>query len=291
MADNRSNIWVNIFLVISIIALLFDLILGVSMIIGDDVSYVVTMVFLFTILIWVPVFIFNLVGFFYSFSKKTPKGRLLRILSGLGTASLISIVLTFIYGGVTAEKLEKNYLEHGNEMAQAIEYVIDQLEEGEGIDVEFMDRGKVERLYVFKDGVWHGWDDYYYSEDSDAVDKINAYPTKTQVDSLCQMVGISRKELNSIKQRLFLAKCHSIEVKKENGSFDVATLMFRREFASAYYYEVHKEAMTLEEKDKVDDCSKIIYDEHVCFVYGSPAWGSICFPGKDEYLDKRARLE
>ena len=51
MADNRSNIWVNIFLVISIIALLFDLILGVSMIIGDDVSYVVTMVFLFTILI------------------------------------------------------------------------------------------------------------------------------------------------------------------------------------------------------------------------------------------------
>ena len=109
------------------------------------------------------------------------------------------------------------------------------------------------------------------------------------MDSLAAEIGLSREILNEIRDRLYKAKCHSIRIIKQDGTYDVATLMFRRDMASSYYYEIHNVAMTEAEMEAVDadDCERIVFNPHVCFVYGSPAFGNMAFPGKQEYLERR----
>ena len=114
-----------------------------------------------------------------------------------------------------------------------------------------------------------------------------AFPSRDKVDSLATVIGLNREVLNGIHERLHKAGCHSIRIIRQDGTYDVATFLFRRDMLSAYYYDIHKEAMTETEMEAVDadDCTRIVFNPHVCFVYGSPAFGDICFPGKQEYLE------
>jgi len=271
-SGQRHSGWITVALVVSVIALLCDLVWFVSMMLGEDAKFVVFMISIFAILLIVPVFVFDFAGFVCSFITKDSRRVLLRILSGAGIGLLMLAGVLLFGGRVNVEKLEKNYLKHSGEMEQAIDYTLSWLEEGRGLDIEFNDRGQVEIFHVCKDGVWNGvWD-----------------PSRSQVDSLAEVIGLSREHLDGIRNRLKKAACHSIDVVKQDGAYDVATLMFRRDMGSAYSYDIHYVAMAEAEMEAVnaDDCTRIAFDSHVCFVYGSPAWGSICFPGKKEYLSK-----
>ena len=195
-------------------------------------------------------------------------------LSGAGIGLLFLSVSLLLKGGVNVEKLEKNYCIHSSEMAQAIDYTLSCLENGRGLDIEFEENGRVSIFHICKDGIWDGaWD-----------------PSRDKVDSLAAEIGINREILNVIHDRLHKAKCHSIQIVKLDGTYDVATLMFRRDMGSAYYYDIHNLAMTETEMEAIDagDCTRIVFNPHVCFVYGSPAFGDIAFPGKKEYLEGKS---
>ena len=267
--------WVTFFLVVAAIALLFDFVWLVTMMLGEGAKFVVFIISAFFALIILPVFMLDVAGIITSFFTKDSRKNLLMRLSGAGISLLALIGLLFIKGSVDVEKLEKNYLIHSSEIEQAIDYTLSCLEDGRGLDIEFEDNGRVSIFHIFKDGIGDGaWD-----------------PSRDKVDSLAVEIGLNREVLNDIHHRLNKAKCHSIRIIKQDGTYDVATLMFRRDLGSAYYYDIHSVAMTETEMEAVDadDCTRIVYNPHVCFVYGSPAFEDTDFPGKQEYLEGRRR--
>lgn len=271
----RRSGWVTFSLVVAVIALLCDLVWCVTLMLGESVKFVVFMISAFSVLIILPVFILDFAGFITSFFSKDSRRKLLMGLSGAGIGLLILSGILLLKGSVDAEKLEKNYLRHSLEMEQAIDYTLSCLEDGWGLDIEFEGCGSVSEFRVCKDGIWEGsWD-----------------PSRNEVGSLAAEIGLNREILHEIHDRLSKANCHSIRIIKQDGSYDVATLMFRRDMASAYYYDIHNVAMTEAEMEAADNCTTIVYNPRVCFVYGSPAFGDIAFPGKHEFLERRRGKE
>ena len=269
---NKSG-WVTFSLIVAVVALFCDFVWCVSLMLGEGATFVVFMMSAFAAIIIVPVFILDFAGFVTSFFSKDSKRRLLMGLSGAGIGLMVLSGCLLINGGVNVEKLEKNYLKHSSEMEQAIDYTLSCLEEGCGLDIEFEGRNRVAIFHICKDGDWSCfW-----------------YPSRKQVDSLAAEIGLNRDILNEIHDRLYKADCHSINVIKQDGICDVATIMYRRDMGSAYYYDIHHVAMTEAEMESVDanDCTRIVFNPHVCFVYGSPAFGDIAFPGKQDYLESR----
>ena len=272
-ASKKSG-WVTLFLVVSIIALLCDLVWLASLAIGESATYSVYLISLFFAVVIIPVFLLDIAGFISSFSSKDSRRGLLRCLSGAGIGLFVVALILLGFDNVNAEKLEKNYLTHSAEISQAIDYTLASLDDGSGIEIEFGDLGRINRFHIYKskDKMWScTWD-----------------PTRKQVDSLAAELGLGRKEIEGIRSRLYDAKCHSIMIVKQDGTYDVATVIFRRDMASDYSYDIHKNPMTEEEMEYINenDCERIAFDEFVCFVYGSPAFGSSSFPGKKEYLSK-----
>lgn len=267
---NKSG-WVTFSLIVAVIALFCDLVWCVSLMLGEDVKFVIFMISAFAVIILVPVFLLDCAGFVTSFFSKDSRRGLLMGLSGAGIGLLILYGCLLLKGGVDVEKLEKNYLNHSSEIEQAIDYTLSCLKEGEGLDIEFEGRGRVGIFDICKDGIWDGAGD----------------PSSYQIDSLAAEIGLNREILKEIRDRLYKADCHSIRIIKQAGAYDVATLMFRRDMGSAYYYDIHNVAMTETEMRAVDanDCTRIVFNPHICFVYGSPAFGDIAFPGKKEYLE------
>ncbi|MDY6278347.1 MAG: hypothetical protein SPL35_08045 [Bacteroidales bacterium] len=272
-STSKHSGWITFSVIVSAIALLCDIIWLVAMMLGESAKFVVFMISAISVFIILPVFILDVAGFISSFFTKDSRKNLLMGLSGAGIGLLILVSILLFNGGVDAKIMEKNYRLHSSEMEQAIEYTLSCLEDGSGLDIEFEGSGKVDSFSIFNDGIWDG----------------TLEPSKNIVDSLAAEIGLSREILNEVRDRLYKAKCHSIRIIKQDGTYDVATLMFKRDMASAYYYEIHNIAMTETEMEAVDadDCERIVFNPHVCFVYGSPAFGDMAFPGKQEYLEGR----
>ena len=272
-STSKHSGWITFSVIVAAIALLCDIIWLVAMMLGESAKFVVFMISAISVFIILPVFILDVAGFISSFFTKDSRKNLLMWLSGAGIGLLILLGILLFNGSVDAKKMEKNYRLHSSEMEQAIEYTLSCLEDGSGLDIEFEGSGKVNSFSIFNDGIRDG-----------ALDH-----SKNKVDSLAAEIGLSREILNEIRGRLYKAKCHSIRIIKQDGTYDVATLMFRRDMASAYYYEIHNIAMMEAEMEAVDadDCERIVFNPHVCFVYGSPAFGNMAFPGKQEYLEGR----
>ena len=265
--------WVSFLLVVAAIALFCDIVWCVAMMLGESAKFVIFMISAFSSVIILPVFLLDFAGFITSFFSKDSRRILLMGLSGAGIALLILCGFLLLKGGANVEELEENYRRHSSEMEQAIDYTLSCLEDGRGLDIEFEENGQVSIFHIGKDGIWDGaWD-----------------PSRDKVDSLAAEIGLNREILNGIRERLQKAGCHSIRIIKQDGTYDVATLMFRRDMGSAYHYDIHNVAMTETEMEAVDvgDCTRIVYNPHVCFVYGSPAFGDIAFPGKQAYLERR----
>jgi hypothetical protein len=107
---------------------------------------------------------------------------------------------------------------------------------------------------------------------------------KVELDSLCNYARsiVDRKNL---QPRLDALGCFSVHVLSENkGAVEIG---FRRVSMSAYYFIIFPDTMGNENyKHYQNDVRYIPYNHRVVFEYGSPAFGDIKFPGRDEYLKK-----
>lgn len=105
------------------------------------------------------------------------------------------------------------------------------------------------------------------------------------IRSLQKEMGIDDKELNELKKRLDALGCFSVRVSSDNnGAVEIG---FRRVSMSAYYFIIFPDTMGNENyKHYQNDVRYIPYNHRVVFEYGSPAFGDIKFPGRDEYLKK-----
>jgi hypothetical protein len=79
--------------------------------------------------------------------------------------------------------------------------------------------------------------------------------------------------------------CFSVYVPSENnGPIEIG---FRRVSMSAYYFVIFPDSMGEENyRNYMNDVGYIPYNHRVVFEYGSPAFGDMTFPGRDEYLKK-----
>ncbi len=275
MEVKKQSGWVTFSLIVAIIALIIDMVWCVAMMLGGNAKFVIFAISALSAFIIIPVFILDFAGFITAFLSKDSRRCLLMWLSGVGLGLLILSGKLFLQGGVNAEKLEKNYLKHSSQMEQAIDYTLSCIQDGNGLEIEFEGSDSVGIFHICIDGIWDGaWN-----------------PSRNQVDSLAARIGLSRGNLNELRDLLFKAECHSIRIVKQDGTYDVATLMFRRDMDSAYYYDIHSMNMSESEMETInaDDYTRIVYNSRVCFVYGGPAFGDIAFPGKQEYLEGHRR--
>ena len=105
------------------------------------------------------------------------------------------------------------------------------------------------------------------------------------IRSLQKGIGIDDKELKGLKNRLDALGCFSVYVPSDkNGAIEIG---FRRVSMSAYYFVIFPDSMGDENYRKyMNDVGHIPYNHRVVFEYGSPAFGDMTFPGRDEYLKK-----
>jgi hypothetical protein len=103
------------------------------------------------------------------------------------------------------------------------------------------------------------------------------------IRSLQKEMGIDDKELKELKNRLEDLGCFSVHVTSKNN--EGIEIGFRRVSMSAYFFVIYPDSMGNENyKHYLNDVRYIPYNHRVVFEYGSPAFGDMIFPGRDEYL-------
>ena len=126
---------------------------------------------------------------------------------------------------------------------------------------------------------------YSRSIANDGCDYHVEFEDGVNIRSLQKEMGIDDKELKGLKNRLDALGCFSVRVPSEdNGAIEIG---FRRVSMSAYYFVIFPDSMGDENNRKyMNDVGHIPYNHRVVFEYGSPAFGDMTFPGRDEYLKK-----
>lgn len=126
---------------------------------------------------------------------------------------------------------------------------------------------------------------YARSIANDGYDYHVEFEDGVNIRSLQKGIGIDDKELKGLKNRLDALGCFSVYVPSENnGPIEIG---FRRVSMSAYYFLIFPDSMGDENYRKyMNDVGYIPYNHRVVFEYGSPAFGDMTFPGRDEYLKK-----
>ena len=120
---------------------------------------------------------------------------------------------------------------------------------------------------------------------NDGYDYHVEFEDGVNIRSLQREMGIDDKELNELKNRLDALGCFSVHVPSEdNRAIEIG---LRRVSMSAYYFVIFPDSMGNENyKHYLKDVRYIPYNHRVVFEYGSPAFGDMTFPGRDEYLKK-----
>ena len=120
---------------------------------------------------------------------------------------------------------------------------------------------------------------------NDGYDYHVEFEDGVNIRSLQKEMGIDDKELKELKNRLDALGCFSVYVPSENnGPIEIG---FRRVSMSAYYFVIFPDSMGEENyRNYMNDVGYIPYNHRVVFEYGSPAFGDMTFPGRDEYLKK-----
>ena len=118
---------------------------------------------------------------------------------------------------------------------------------------------------------------------NDGYDYHVEFEDGVNIRSLQKEMGIDDKELKELKNRLDALGCFSVYVPSENnGPIEIG---FRRVSMSAYYFVIFPNSMGEENyRNYMNDVGYIPYNHQVVFEYGSPAFGDMIFPGRDEYL-------
>ena len=165
--------------------------------------------------------------------------------------------------------METYYEAHKAELDSLSNYACSILDEGCNFHLEFED-GNV--------AIFHAWKNGEGSNNWDVVD--------SKAKELSDYVGIDRQEFRELRKRLSHLDCISVAA---SSSIDKPVeIGFRRVMMSAYYYVIYADTMGAENYKMYYDSEMYIpYNDRVVFEYGSPAFGSMSFPGKQEYINKK----
>ena len=124
---------------------------------------------------------------------------------------------------------------------------------------------------------------YARSIANDGYDYHVEFEDGVNIRSLQKEMGIDDKELKELKNRLEDLGCFSVHVPSKNN--EGIEIGFRRVSMSAYFFVIYPDSMGNENyKHYLNDVRYIPYNHRVVFEYGSPAFGDMIFPGRDEYL-------
>ena len=108
----------------------------------------------------------------------------------------------------------------------------------------------------------------------------------SKAKELCELVGIDQQEFHELKKRIDDLEC--ISVAASSNTSKPVEIGFRRVMMSAYFFVVYADSMGNEKyKEYLHSAEYIPYNERVVFEYGSPAFGSTSFPGKQEYMNRK----
>ena len=122
------------------------------------------------------------------------------------------------------------------------------------------------------------------------------------VEACCREVGLSREEFDEIRRRLEMLDCISVELsrspeikpsvlsdlvaQRDTGYVDIGRV---RWMMSKYDFRIYLAPMS----DSVWNhllspscCELIPVCDSMAILYGSPAFGSTCFPNRDQYIKK-----
>lgn len=164
--------------------------------------------------------------------------------------------------------METYYEAHKADLDSLSRYANSILDDSCSFELEF-ENGKVAMFHAWKNGEGSSnWD-----------------VESSKVKELCDFVGIDKQEFRGLKKRLDDLGC--ISVAASSSTSEPVEIGFRRVMMSAYSFLVYPDSMGNEKYEEYYDSEMYIpYNGRVVFVYGSPAFGSMNFPGREEYMNR-----
>ena len=244
---------------------------GIIMLWYDD--FIAVLIMSLGFYITIPALIAAIVIFFLSIKMNTV-GKKVIVFYGIFNILLLAAYILFVspHRQCSPEIMEKHYEKHAAELDELCRFAFEALDDSCAVTLEW-EHGKLDMFHVES----HGECDNCCNEEA-----------IVKQDSLMQIVGLTKEELDGIRKRLKKAGCIGIEV-SSTTPHNVA-VWFRRVGMGRYDYMIKDTALTEEEKAEVMDSSGdlIPYNERVVFRYGGGAIGPQVFgkEEREEYMSK-----
>ena len=226
------------------------------------------------LLIWlfIPAVIVACISFISSLICNSRHKKILLILNVI---NILLFLLPFINPSskCDADIMANHYTEYGGRMEQIYRNLYDKITPGCYVHIEF-EHGDVSMFHFSKGNgeVESNWD-----------------PSEEKIDSLLTQSGLDRKSLAWLEKELDNIGCISISMQTVlDDSFSIG---FRRIGMGMYSFRFYDHPLSPEEQDSINaDPCLIVYNDSTIFEYSSGAFGSLNFPGKEEYLKKKIQI-
>ena len=233
-------------------------------------------------IVLVPLVLSSMVFFFDSLRLKT---RFQKVMFVWGVLNLLLTVIVIdanhrIARAADPDEMVAYYHRNSDELRSLADYAYHAVNPGQWMYLEF-ERGEVS---IFSVPGLH-----------ESYENIN-------VEACCREVGLSREEFDEIRRRLEMLDCISVELsrspeikpsvlsdlvaQRDTGYVDIGRV---RWMMSKYDFRIYLAPMS----DSVWNhllspscCELIPVCDSMALLYGSPAFGSTCFPNRDQYIKK-----
>lgn len=222
--------------------------------------------------LFIPAVIVSCISFITSLKCNSRHKKILLILN------VINIIL-FLFpffkpsGKCDADIMETHYTEYGGHMWQIYRNLYDKMNPGCYVHIEF-ENGDVS-MFHFSNGSGEG--------------ESNWDPSEEKIDSLLTQSGLDRKSLAWLENELDKIGCISISMQAAPGN--PYSIGFRRVGMGKYSFRFYHHPLSPEKYDSINSCGNlIVFNDSIVFEYGSGAFGSMNFPGKEEYMKKKSQI-
>ncbi len=259
--------------------------------------------FAITILLWIPLL---LLAFVITICNVRMRDTYQRVVFLWGVGNLLLFGLTWWLESRQADEVEvdglvAHYCEHERELWTLADYTRSAMDSGAYLDLEF-DGDKVEHFHTRVAGgeFVHRW------KTDGPIDAVEVGAT----------IGLTADEIEGIRQRLKAAGCISISLTNYGPDMDIGFPMTiygmadsvtvygkrrravrdvdivkigrKRYMLSAYYYNLYRYPMNDSTWNHLllDDYTRIPICDTMALEYGSPAFGSECYPLKEEIVGR-----
>lgn len=274
---------------LAVIVMLVVTALFVTMLVtGDKYDFA----FALTVMFWSPVVLVSLVILIFNIvllCKPQIRDTFNLVIVLLGLLNILLLVGVCIHDNylskqVDSEHLVSHYQTHEAEIWDLAEYTRAAMDSGAWMRLEF-DGKKIEMFHTqpVGDTVSNNW---------------REYGGPSLPASIGSRIGVTPDEIEHIREKMKTAGCISIELTnygtatsanhygEKRHEFDHIIIGRKRFAMSAYYYVLFRQPMTDSTWNYLleDDCTRIPICDTMALEYGSPAFGDICYPRKNEIL-------